>query len=222
MAANALRRAASAVFRTSLTIAAIAVWLSLPVFAQESTSASDSADEGTASKVVSFLGGAATGLAAHEGGHLLFAAILDADPSLKRVELAGLPFFALTHRSGLSPRREFVVSAAGFWMQHATSEILLSRHPRLRDERAPFKKGFMAFNVLTSVGYSVAAVAKAGPYERDTRAVGDGLEMSERWVGILVLAPAVLDAYRYFKPGSRWAVWSSRVLKVGWVALVIK
>jgi hypothetical protein len=38
----------------------------------------------------------------------------------------------------------------------------------------------------------------------------------------MVLAPAVLDAYRYFKPDSRWAAWSSRAMKVGWVILVLK
>jgi hypothetical protein len=35
-------------------------------------------------------------------------------------------------------------------------------------------------------------------------------------------ASAVLDAYRYFKPESRWAIWSSRAMKIGWVVLVPK
>src|SRR5687768_9141754 len=55
----------------------------------------------------SFLAGAFTGLVAHEGGHLLFDVVFDADPTLKRVEFHGIPFFALTHRNELSPRREF-------------------------------------------------------------------------------------------------------------------
>jgi hypothetical protein len=196
--------------------------LTVPAFAQEQATDTDRGEDDTGTQVLSFLGGAAVGLGAHEAGHLLFGAILDASPSIKGVKFAGLPFFALTHRPDLSPRREFTVSAAGFWMQHATSELVLTRHPRLRDERAPFKKGVLAFNVLTSVGYSVAAAAKAGPYERDTRAISDSLQISERWVGVMVLAPAVLDAYRYFKPDSRWATWSSRAMKVGWVLLVLK
>lgn len=196
--------------------------LTVPAFAQEQATDTDRGEDDTATQVLSFLGGAAVGLGSHEAGHLLFGAILDANPSIKAVEFAGIPFFALTHRPNLSPRREFTVSAAGFWMQHATSELVLTRHPRLRDERAPFKKGVLAFNVLTSVGYSVAAAAKAGPYERDTRAISDSLQISERWVGVMVLAPAVLDAYRYFKPDSRWATWSSRAMKVGWVLLVLK
>jgi hypothetical protein len=196
--------------------------LAVPAFAQEQATDTDRDEDDTATQVLTFLGGAAVGLGAHEAGHLLFGAILDADPSIKSVDFAGIPFFALTHRPDLSPRREFTVSAAGFWMQHATSELVLTRHPRLRDERAPFKKGVLAFNVLTSVGYSVAAAAKAGPYERDTRAISDSLQVSERWVGVMVLAPAVLDTYRYFKPDSRWATWSSRAMKVGWVLLVLK
>jgi hypothetical protein len=199
-----------------------ALTLTVPAFAQEQATDTDRGENDTATQVLRFLGGAAAGLGAHEAGHLLFGAILDADPSIKGVDFAGIPFFALTHRPDLSPRRKFTVSAAGFWMQHFTSELVLTRHPRLRDERAPFKKGVLAFNVLTSVGYSVAAAAKAGPYERDTRAISDSLQISERWVGVMVLAPAVLDAYRYFKPDSRWATWSSRAMKVGWVLLVLK
>ncbi|HEY7441844.1 MAG TPA: hypothetical protein VH701_05455 [Vicinamibacterales bacterium] len=211
----------------SPTLQALAtVWLVLNLgvvaFAQDQDNQTSPGEDDTGSTVLSFLGGAAAGLGAHEAGHLLFGAILGADPSIKAVDFGGIPFFALTHRPDLSPRREFTVSAAGFWMQHATSELVLTRHPRLRDEHEPFRKGVLAFNVLTSVGYSAAAMAKAGPYERDTRAIGDALELSERWVGVMVLAPAVLDAYRYFKPDSRWAAWSSRAMKVGWVILVLK
>ena len=76
------------------------------------------------------------------------------------------------------PAREFVISSAGFWAQHAVSEYLLTRQPALRDEHAPVLKGILAFNVLTSVAYSGAAFARTGPNERDTRGMatqrGDG------------------------------------------------
>src|SRR5262249_10070570 len=67
-----------------------------------------------------FLAGVVVGLAAHESGHVLFDVIFDADPGVKRVEFNGIPFFAITHRSGLPPREEFTISSAGFWVQHAT------------------------------------------------------------------------------------------------------
>ena len=166
-----------------MVCAVLTLTLTVPAFAQEQPTDTDRGEDDTATQVLSFLGGAAVGLGAHEAGHLLFGAILDANPSIKGVRFRGIPFFALTHRPDLSPRREFAVSAAGFWMQHATSELVLTRHPRLRDERAPFKKGVLAFNVLTSVGYSVAAAAKAGPYQRDTRAMSDSLrnQSSDGW-----------------------------------------
>jgi hypothetical protein len=46
--------------------------------------------------------------------------------------------------------------------------------------------------------------------------------IDERWIGAMVLAPALLDMYRYFNPGARWATWTSRGVKMGSVALVIK
>jgi len=166
--------------------------------------------------------GATVGLAAHEGGHLFFDLIFDADPGVQRVEFHGIPFFAITHRSDLSRRREFIVSSAGFWVQHATSEWLLTKRPRLRDERDRFAQGLLAFNVGTSVAYSFAAFAKSGPAERDTRGMAASARMDEGWIGAVVLAPAVLDAWRYLDPDARWAVWVSRALKIGAVLLVVR
>lgn len=167
------------------------------------------------------MGGAALALAAHEGGHLLFNVVFDADPGLRRVDFQGIPFFALTHRSGLSARREFTISSAGFWVQHASNEWLLTSRPRLRHERAPLLKGIFAFNVLASVAYSGAAFARGGPFERDTRGMAASLGVNERRVGALVLVPAVLDTWRYFEPDAKIPVWLSRAVKVGAVALVI-
>lgn len=171
---------------------------------------------------LAFLAGAAAALAAHEGGHLLFDVVFDADPGLRRVEFSGIPFFALTHRSDLSPRREFTISSAGFWVQHAGNEWLLTTRPRLRHERAPFLKGLFTFNVLASAAYSGAAFAREGPHERDTRGMASSLGANERWMGALILAPAILDSWRYFDPEARVPVWASRAVKVVAVLLVIK
>ena len=83
-------------------------------------------------------------------------------------------------------------------------------------------KGVFAFNVLNSIGYSAVAFAKAGPAERDTRGMASGIGVDERAIGAIVLAPAVIDAYRYFRPESRWAKWASRLAKAGGVLIVIK
>ena len=169
-----------------------------------------------------FLGGAALALVAHESGHVVFDVAFDAEPYFKRVEFHGIPFFAIAHRKELSRRRELAVSAIGFWIQHAGSEWILTTDPHLRSKREPLRKGFLAFNVLTSVAYAGAAFARTGPPERDTRGIAQSARMDERWVGTMVLIPAVLDAWRYFDPDARWAVWTSRAAKIGMVLLMVR
>jgi len=203
-----------------------ALFLPIAVSAQASSAAetlqSPPSDEHPVADSVKFLAGAGLGLAMHEGGHLLFDAIFDASPTIKGVTFGPFPFFAITHRGDLSPRREFVISSAGFWMQDLSSEWLLTKQPSLRDLHAPVAKGVLAFNVLNSAGYAFVAFARAGPFERDTRGMAASSGVDERAIGALVLAPAVFDAIRYFKPEARWAKWASRATKVGSVLLVVK
>jgi hypothetical protein len=185
-------------------------------------STSPSTSEERATSALKFLGGGAVGLLAHESGHLLFDGLFDANPGLKKVSFHGIPFFAITHDSGLSPRRELIIDSAGFWVQEATNEIILSRRPNLRRESAPFLKGWVAFNVLASVTYAGAAFARTGPVERDTRGMADALRWKEPYVGLLILIPAILDAVRYYDPGARWAVWGSRAGKIAGVVVIAR
>jgi hypothetical protein len=172
--------------------------------------------------VGAFVGGVAVGLVAHEAGHLLFDVIFDANPRITRVEFHGIPFFAITHDAGLPPRQEFTISSAGFWVQHATNEWLLTRNPRLRSGAGPFTKGVFAFNVGASMAYSVAAFGRTGPVERDTRGMADAARVNERWIGALILAPALLDSWRYFDPDAKWPVWISRAVKIGGLLLIFR
>jgi hypothetical protein len=169
-----------------------------------------------------FLAGAAVGLAAHESGHLLFDGIFDAHPGIAKVSFHGLPFFAITHTPGLTRRREMVVDSAGFWVQEGTNELILTRRPNLRHERAPFVKGIFAFNVAASIAYAGAAFARTGPVERDTRGMAESLRWKEPYVGLLVLIPAALDAVRYFHPDARWAAWGSRAAKIAGVVVIAR
>jgi len=171
---------------------------------------------------VKFLAGGGLGLAMHEGGHLFFDAVFDAHPRVEGIHFGPFPFFAITHRSTVSPRREFTISSAGFWVQEATDEWLLTTRPNLRRERDWLANGVLAFNVLNSIGYGLVAFAKAGPFERDTRGMADGLGIDERAIGAMVLAPAILDAYRYFNPDARWAKWTARAAKASSALLVLK
>jgi hypothetical protein len=190
--------------------------------AQAQTAESDAtaSSEHPVASVGKFLAGGALGLGAHEGGHLLFDAIFDANPRIKKVSFHGIPFFAITHDSGLPPAQEFVIDSAGFWVQQLGNEIILTRRPDLRHEHAPLLKGMAAFNVLASAAYAGAAFAQTGPEERDTRGMAESLGWKEPWVGALILVPAVLDAIRYFRPDAKWAAWGSRGVKVVMVLLV--
>jgi hypothetical protein len=170
-----------------------------------------------------FLTGAASGLAVHESGHVAFAAAFGAHPRVRPLEGSVIPFFKIAH-DPVSRRREFVISSAGMWMQYAGSEWMLTARPRLRDEHAPFLKGMLAFDLATSTVYSVAAFTRTGPSERDTRGMAVSLGKTgapEPVMGLMVLAPAVLDGYRFLKPEARWATWASRGVKIASVILTM-
>jgi hypothetical protein len=167
-----------------------------------------------------FLGGFTTGLFLHESAHLLTGASLGAQPRVDRLSIP-LPFIVV-HYDPVSRRREFAIASSGFWAQHVVNEWLLTSTPDLRHSSAPFRKGLLAFGVGTSMLYAVGAVAGAGP-ERDTRSQARSLGSNgvpESAAGALILAPAVLDLYRYYRPDSGWARWASRAVKALSVGLV--
>ena len=169
-----------------------------------------------------FLGGAVGALLIHESGHLAMDLAFNDHPYVKRVDTAGIPFFAVTYRTELSPRQHYAVTSAGFWMQHGMAELILARHPHLWQEDAPAAQGAFLFHLVTSLIYGYAALAKSGPPERDTLGMAQGLGINERWVGLAVLAPALLDLYRSFHPEATWATWSSRGVKIGFVVALTR
>jgi hypothetical protein len=170
--------------------------------AQDAPAQHEPAPPGESRKVAfgKFIAGAAVGAGLHEAGHL--AAGWD--------------------RYDVSRRHAIAVRSAGFWAQYLTSETVLIRHPELRAERSPFRKGVFAFHLATSTGYALLAFTRTGPYGRDTFEMATATRIDERWIGALVLTPAVLDGIRYLRPESRWATWLSRGVKVGSVALVLR
>jgi hypothetical protein len=169
-------------------------------------------------RVLTFLAGGAAGLVAHEAGHLAAGLAFGADPGFRRLDYGFIPFFAVTHEP-VSRRREYIISASGFFAQHLANEWLV------RPSDSAFTKGWLTFNLAASAVYTVAAIGRVGPPERDTRGMAlhagpDGIP--EPVVGVLVLAPAALDAVRYLRDDPGWARWSSRALKAGLVLLAIR
>jgi hypothetical protein len=172
--------------------------------------------------VAKFLAGAGAGLLIHEGGHLVWDEIFDASPRVQRVHFGPIPFFAITPTRPLSGRQLFIVTSAGFWTQELSSELLQKPGRDLRHEHAPFAKGMLAFDVLTSIGYGVVACLEVGPVQRDTRGMASGLGVPEPAIGALVMGPAILDIYRYYRPDSRWAKWAARALAAGSVLVLVR
>ena len=170
---------------------------------------------------IPFAAGVVGGLVLHETGHLAAGLAYDAHPGTRHVSYAGIPFFAVTHRP--VPRRdEFVIASAGYWMQFANAEWILTRHPDLREHPNSALEGILAFNLATSLVYTGAAVLHQGPAERDPRSMAASLGRDgwpEGAVGAIMLAPALLDAWRWWHPGNRGVVWAARAAKVGAVAL---
>src|SRR3954468_15333559 len=74
--------------------------------------------------VAQFFAGAALGFGLHESGHLVMDEVFDAHPGVRKVSAGFIPFFAITHEP-VTPLKEFTISSAGFWVQHAGSEYIL-------------------------------------------------------------------------------------------------
>ena len=171
-------------------------------------------DEHNGCELCRGLFGVGLGFGLHEGGHLLTNTLFQSDPYVKSVKGAGIPFFAISHRKVLPPWQEAVVASSGLWAQFALAETILTRTPDLRRQRAPIQKGILVFHVGLSLLYGVAGLGNWGPPERDTRGIAQNLGMNERWVGAVVLTPALLDAYRYYRGAPRWVRWASRATKL--------
>jgi hypothetical protein len=177
--------------------------------------------EERAADALKFVAGAASAFGIHEAGHLTFDVIFRAEPRVRAVHYGPIPFFAISPKPSVSGRKLYTIAAAGFWTQMGSSELLLNDRD-LRHAHAPFAKGMLAFDVLTSIGYAIVAFTGTGPAERDTRGMAEGGHLAEPIAGAIVLAPATFAAYRYFRPRSRWARWASRVAAAGSVAVVVR
>jgi len=169
-----------------------------------------------------FFNGAFTGFLGHECGHLIANTALNTNFHLKGVKFAVIPFFTIEPGRELSPREHYITASAGFNAQHIINEWLLVRHPNLREEDKPFLKGLGTFNFWLTVGYAATAFAGYGPGERDTKGMADSLGWSEDSIGALILAPTLLDAYRYKHPQAKWAKHASRVTKLLIIGLALE
>jgi hypothetical protein len=169
-----------------------------------------------------FFTGAFSALLVHEMGHVIANYAVDSDPYLKSVHYGPIPFFTIEPGRQLDDHDHYITASAGFNAQFLMDEWILTKHPDLREEDEPFLKGMGTFNFWLGVGYAATAFLEAGPPERDTKGMADSLGWSEEQVGLLILTPTVLDAYRYKHPDAKWAKTASRVAKIAIIGLSIE
>jgi hypothetical protein len=153
--------------------------------------------------------GAASGFVAHELGHLFTDFILGKSVDFVPVKLGPFPFFAIQPCCNLTPQEQYVVASAGFMVQYVNSELILWVSPRIRSQRHAYLKGVLALDIGLSIGYAVSAFLPQGiaPQQSDTATMARGLGIPQWQVGLMVLAPAIVDTYRYLVPDSKWAPW---------------
>lgn len=192
-------------------------------------------EEWSVSDLAWFVAGGMTGFVIHEGTHMLVAESLGFDTALEarsrpipfvivRYDLKGIKEPSGDIRyvdEGGNPvtdgaQKRFVIASAGINSQHITSEWILTRYPRLRGEARPFLKGILAFNLLTSIGYSLIGRKDD---DGDLHGMSEALGVGDRLVGALVFLPAALDFYRYYFPDSVWAPWAARGAKAYFLGL---
>src|SRR5438045_2533407 len=86
-------------------VALLCTLCAVTAMAQDSAAVTPQQNEHPAADIMKFVGGGVLALALHEGGHLIFDGIFDAQPRLEAIRFGPFPFFALTHRSGMPPRQ---------------------------------------------------------------------------------------------------------------------
>jgi hypothetical protein len=157
--------------------------------------------------------GAASGFVGHEMGHMMMDVFFGKSVRFVPVSLGPIPFFAIQPCCNLTPREEYAIGSAGFVVGDVSSELVLQIAPRLRSRRRAFYKGVLWFDILLALGYAVTGFANIGPPQSDVNTMARGLGVPPWQVGLMLAAPAAVDVYRYFVPGSVWAPWTSVAAK---------
>ena len=171
-------------------------------------------------------GGVAAAFIAHELGHVFMNLAYGNVPTFEGLRYGGfIPFFRISpgvscndvgcfHENG-EPFKGgrtgvYLITSAGFNVQHLVSELILSIDPQIRYHRSPFQKGMLFFNLSLSAGYVLSTWFQVKPPIGDIYGMASAAQLNPNWVALLVMIPAGLNLYRFFVPDSKWAPWVSR------------
>ncbi len=184
-----------------------------------------------------FLAGAATAFVGHESCHVIANLVQGNTPRIESVRFLGfVPFFTIspgidcnrgrcTRRNGTpfgpGPRGLYLIVSAGFECQHVSDEVILTLEPKLRQREAPFRKGVVAFNTLTSIGYAVANWLSLEASAGDLHGMDEVSQVPRGVAALMIFTPAILDLGRYFFPDWRFLPWVSRASKTAIIGVTI-
>ena len=180
--------------------------------------------------------GVLSGFIAHELGHVLMNLSYGVVPTFEGLRYGGfIPFFRISPgvncnetgcfyvdtgapfqggRTGV-----YLITSAGFNVQHFGSELILSLDPKVRYHRSPFQKGMLFFNFSLSAGYVLSTWFQVKPPIGDIHGMARAAQLNPNWVALIVLIPTGLDLYRFFLPDSKWAPWVSRAAKATFIGV---
>lgn len=193
------------------------------------------ADAHDVPSVALYLGGGLVGFLAHESGHVAMNFAYDNVPQFQHITTFGfIPFVAINPRlscsNGVCKKHDgtllaggesgkYNIVTAGFDVQHVTTELLLTLEPDLYWRHEPFRKGLFTFDILLSVGYALSNVTGTESSFGDSRNAATAAGMPHAVFAAILIAPAALDTYRFFRPRSKWAPWVSRGTKLGMIGV---
>lgn len=161
-----------------------------------------------------FAGGAASAFIVHEVSHLTMDAMLGKTVHVEKVQLGPFPFFSLTACCNLTRNEEWIIASAGFVSQQMTSELILQLAPSIRQQRRPFLKGVLMFDILLALGYAVTGFANIGPPSSDVMTMSRAMQVEPWRIGLMLTIPATVDLVRYFAPELGFAPWVSVTGKI--------
>ncbi|MEO6953361.1 MAG: hypothetical protein ABI321_16290 [Polyangia bacterium] len=171
--------------------------------------------------------GATSGFVGHELGHIVTDLMTLHHPTFHTTKTGPFYFFAIQPCCGpLSHAEEYAIASAGLVVNDLSSELILSISPRIRSRHAPFMKGVLLVDIGLELGYAISgfvqsAHPKGFPDQSDVASMSRALGVSPWRVSLSVMAPALIDLYRYFVPRSSFVPWVGIQSKVFMAGLVL-
>ena len=144
-------------------------------------------------------------------------------PGLGKVDFHGIPVLR-DHASQRAAVARGIHDLVGRLLGAACHERMAADAPPARSEPSRRRSRRACLRSTCSRRLPTRARRSRKPVPRSATHAGMAASsrIDERWIGALVLAPALLDGWRYYHPDTKWATWASRGVKIGMVVMVVR